>query len=309
MKTRNRFSACSVAAWSILLAVVASCTDAQPTFECATRNNEVFQVRYYLQSSSCAADAGFLTSSLQGGTAGMQTYMLLSKEGGGGPSVVFRDVPEKLDRSATKLGLRLDALLTANVPAVCGDAARESAPSSDPNLFVMLPRYGTDEVCRPLDSGIATSTTKFPTYACKDGTSFGEVTINTKLSDFALVSSARIPGYFAKGTLTFQETHAAAGSCTSVYKLVLLNPIVQCSTDLDCSPEPVPEAVRCTSESPAAGEYCFTGNDEPGSGASKNFGSGINPFLFRTYTDGGFDVRNTCDGVLKRCIWDSDSKP
>ena len=383
MNFRAKLSAFSVVVTAMFSVTMAACSEPQPAFECAARNHELYQVRYYQQSSNCTADAGFFTGSLYGGTAGLETYMLVSDGGRGGPNVSFRDDPGSLDRSATKLGIRLNALVSAEMPAACDnnlanncaapdsdfackycvigvggpgatytlpdggaaedtptpdggkqglsmpladggskrislantcvpgrkdDVTRESSPVPDANLFLMLPRVGIKDVCSPIEGGIAISAVKFPSYSCSDGTALEEVTIATQLTDFKIVASARIPGTLAKGTLTFVENRSSGAVCKSVYKAVFLNPQVECLTDVDCSPDAVPSVARCKNPKPATSENCYTGVlTRPGTGASNLNGSGLSPFLFGKAPDGGYNVRGTCDPVMKFCIWDADA--
>lgn len=356
---------------------ISSCADVQPAYECAAQNHSIYQLRYYRESTNCPADSGFITESLVGGTAGMETYAVISKDGKGGPTVVFRDIEGKVDTTVANLGLRLDTLLSSTSKQACDnnltnncskpdkdfscrycvnvvgdggpgttytlldgtnaeatplpdggiqgiekpfgdggvkrisltntcmpgkkdDVVRTSAASPNPNLFVMLPRYGINGVCSVIDGGTATSTAEFPEQTCQDLTKLDKVTIVTTLSNYKLVASPRILGNLAKANLTFVESRGTS-SCTSQYKLVLLNPRIACSTDLDCSPTEVPNAPDC-GDAPDFGDFCLSGN-----GATKLLGSGITINLFGKYPDGGYDLRNTCDRELNYCIWDADA--
>ena len=362
--------------FSALAGTVTSCADGQPAYECAAQNHSIYQLRYYRESTNCPADSGYITESLVGGTAGMETYMLFSKDGKGGPTVVLRDSDEQVDRSATKLGLRLDTLLTSVAKQACDnnllnncsapdkdfscrycvtvvgdggpgttytlpdgtngegtplpdggrqgiekpidggvrrislanncvpgkkdDVTRTASTTPNSDLNVMLPRYGNNGVCPVIDGGSAISTAVFPEQTCQDLTKLDKVTIETTLSDYKLVASPRILGNLAKAKLTFIETRGTT-ACTSKYKVVIFNPQIDCSTDLDCSPDAVPSAPKC-GDNPDFGDFCLSG-----SGASVGAGSGITINLFQKYPDGGYDLRNTCDRELKVCIWDADA--
>ena len=383
---------------AVLCVTVFSCSASQPPYECAARNTELYQVRYYPQSSTCSGDPRFMTGSLYGTKAGMETYVRISFNDGGSQDVVFYDNIGKVDRSATKLGLRLGTLLKANVDQSCDNVKlnvcsdpdpdfgcdycvtivgnggpgttytlpdgsnaqdtplptgqpqgvlkpyfgglkrislsnscapvkqRSPSVSSDPNLFLMLPRISVNDVCTPLNDGIATSQTIFPEVKCNASTMLDKVSIETTLSQFKLVSSPQIPGSLAKGMIEFVETIGVSNTCTSTYKIVIMNPQtttqppLRCNTNLECSPIPVPGAVPCATPTPAPDDQCYTversGRPDPNNpnvqptrpiGASNVNGSGLSPFLFRKYQDGGYDLRDTCDPLLKSCIWDADA--
>ena len=365
---------------TVLSGNLLSCADSQPPYECAAQNMSLYQIRYYkLSSGTCDPDAGFVTNTLSGGSASMETYKQITPNGdGGGLQVEFRDTTDKLDLSATKLGIRLDTLTSATATDACDndlnnncatpdedfecrycvnivgdggpgttytlldgtngedtpladggrqgverpivggvkrislanacepgktdDITRSAIPSSKPDFFLMLPRFGSKGVCAPLpDSGVVTSTTTFPKYTCSDMSTLNQSNIDSSLSNFKLISSASIIGNIAKANIKFVETVGTA-SCTTEYKLVLMTPQVTCFTDYDCSPDPIPTAPKC-GKNPLITDYCLSWQG----GATTVKGSGITPNLVGRLADGGYDLRGTCDPQQNICIWDADA--